>query len=297
MNLNIDNLPPEAHYTVYKLTDPEGKVYIGCTGTPVKKRWNEGKNYQSTSPIRKAIDKFGWENLSREILCERLAKEGAEKLEQWFIANYDSSDPKKGYNCTLGGLGKGVRLTKETKRSFSRCKKQLYAERPELKEKIRNAMNSLYEKDPSFRERVSLGFLAAYEKDPKLKDRLRENTKELWKNPNYREKTTKGRIVFCESNAAYSLKQRRIQKEYLQANPEIREEARQRMREYLSKPENRVFVESDSRAKPVICVETGEWFPSQNAAEKATGFCSIHKVCKGQRNVCGGYHWRYAKEK
>ena len=26
-------IPEGSHYTVYKFTDPEGKVYIGCTGS------------------------------------------------------------------------------------------------------------------------------------------------------------------------------------------------------------------------------------------------------------------------
>lgn len=66
------------------------------------------------------------------------------------------------------------------------------------------------------------------------------------------------------------------------------------MKEYLSKPGNRAFVESDRHAKPVICVETGEYFPSQCAAEKATGYGGIHRVCQGFQNTAGGYHWRYA---
>ena len=66
------------------------------------------------------------------------------------------------------------------------------------------------------------------------------------------------------------------------------------MKEYLSKLENRAFVVSDTHAKPVICVETGEYFPSQNAAQKATGYGGIHRVCQGFQNTAGGYHWRYA---
>ena len=69
------------------------------------------------------------------------------------------------------------------------------------------------------------------------------------------------------------------------------------MQEYLSKPGNRAFVESDSHAKPVICVKTGEYFPSQQAAERATGFVGIHKACGGKQLTSGGYHWQYAADK
>ena len=64
--------------------------------------------------------------------------------------------------------------------------------------------------------------------------------------------------------------------------------------EYLSKPENRAFIDSDRRPKPVICVETGDVYPSQQAAEKATGYSGIHKACKGQKYTSRGYHWKYA---
>ena len=39
--------PPEAHWTVYKITGPDGKVYIGQTGQPLKVRWRKG--YQTCS--------------------------------------------------------------------------------------------------------------------------------------------------------------------------------------------------------------------------------------------------------
>ena len=35
---SLPSAPPEAHYTVYKLTDPDGKVYIGCTGRSEERR-------------------------------------------------------------------------------------------------------------------------------------------------------------------------------------------------------------------------------------------------------------------
>ena len=88
-----------------------------------------------------------------------------------------------------------------------------------------------------------------------------------------------------------------IQKRIFQEHPERKEEIRRQMREYLSVPGNRAFVESDSHAKPVICVETGEYYPSQQAAERATGFSGIHKVCAGRSYTAGGYHWKYTAEK
>ena len=293
VNYQLPSPPPEAHYTVYKLTDPEGKIYIGCTGKPVEERWKKGRGYSRDTPIRKAIVQFGWDNFKKEILCEHLIKEGADKLERWFIAFYDSSDPEKGYNRFLGGLGKGAHMSKITRQLSRESKNRLYEEHPEVKARIRKTVNDLFANDPTYRERVSKGVLAAYEKDPTIKERLSEISRELWQDPEYRERCSACRRAASE-NPDLAEKQRAVQKRFFQEHPERKEEISRKMKEYLSKPGNRAFVESDRHAKPVICVETGEYFPSQLAAEKATGYSGIHKACKGQKYTSGGYHWKYA---
>lgn len=55
---------------------------------------------------------------------------------------------------------------------------------------------------------------------------------------------------------------------------------------------------SEARSIPVICVETGEWFPSGKAAADAKGFSrgSMSHVLRGNRNTAGGYHWKYATQ-
>ncbi len=52
---------------LYKLTFPDGKVYIG-TAFDIKKRWaNKGGGYRGQK-VWEAIRKFGWENITKEIL-------------------------------------------------------------------------------------------------------------------------------------------------------------------------------------------------------------------------------------
>ena len=188
--------PPEAHYTVYKLTDPEGKVYIGCTGKPVEQRWRKGRNYSKDTPVRAAINAFGWDAFRKEVLCEKLTREGAEKLEKWFIAYYDSSDPEKGYNRFLGGLGKGAHMSETTKRIAGEAKNRLYKERPEVIEKIRNTVKAAYENDPDYRSRVGRGVLKAYERDPSIKTKLSGISKQLPKHWIMTFKT----IIFNDNN-------------------------------------------------------------------------------------------------
>ena len=298
-SLRIDNCqlpvsPAEAHYTVYKLTDPEGKIYIGCTGRAVEKRWNKGHGYSKELPIRRAIDIYGWENFKKEILCEKLTKAGADKKERWFIAFYDSSDPSKGYNRFLGGLGKGARMSEVTKKVASASKNRLYEEHPEIKDKIRNTVNGLFKNDPTYRSRVGEGVKAAYEKDPTIKLRLREMTQELWKDHDFRRRVMIG-MRKANENPELALKHRVAINKNFAEHPERREKISRWMKEYLSDPANRAFLETDHHPKPVLCVETGEFFPSQSAAERETGFQNIHKACAGRYLTAGGYHWRYAE--
>ena len=285
--------PAEAHYTVYKLTDPQGKVYIGCTGKPVKMRWRRGRGYSRDMPVRAAVDALGWDAFKKEILCEKLTREGAEKLEKWFIVYYDSSDPEKGYNRFLGGLGKGSHMSEITKKLASEAKNRLYEERPEVIEKIRNTVQARFENDPDYRSRVSRGVLKAFERDPSIKTRLSERSKQLWQDPDYRRRSIEGRAAVNVGNTALSARMQETTRLYFREHPEAGAAVSDFMSAYLLTPEGRKFVESDSHPKPVRCVETGEVYPSQRAAERATGFCTIHKVCAGRTRTSGGYHWEY----
>lgn len=50
--------------------------------------------------------------------------------------------------------------------------------------------------------------------------------------------------------------------------------------------------------RPVVCLSTGEWFPSITAAADAVGgqMCKILSCCKGERKHHRGLAWAYAEE-
>ena len=84
-------------------TSPSGKVYIGIA-KDVKHRWRScGKGYKGSTLIWYAIQKYGWDNFSHEILADSLTREEASQLEKETIAKYNSTDPAYGYNLTNGG--------------------------------------------------------------------------------------------------------------------------------------------------------------------------------------------------
>lgn len=75
--------------------------------------------------------------------------------------------------------------------------------------------------------------------------------------------------------------------------PPLSEEAKRKISEAKKghkKPEG-----AGKQPKRVLCVETGEVFPSTHEAERQTGINTGHisKVCSGKRETTGGFHWKF----
>lgn len=100
------------NYVVYKITNNiNGKIYIGMTND-VKRRWrNEGIEYRPPlksdrhRPFWNAIQKYGWDNFTKEIMISGLTKEDAFEKEIQMIKEFDSTNKKIGYNLSPGGNG------------------------------------------------------------------------------------------------------------------------------------------------------------------------------------------------
>lgn len=115
-------------YTVYKHTTPSEKVYIGITKRKPEHRWKRGNGYKDNEHFYRAIRKYGWDNLSHEIVADGLAKQQACDLEIELIAKYDSTNPDKGYNHSTGGEygALGVHPSVETRRKLSEANKGIH---------------------------------------------------------------------------------------------------------------------------------------------------------------------------
>lgn len=100
-----ENWTEDRPYCVYKHTSPSGKVYIGQTiQRNLNERWRGGNGYPNTI-FEKAIIKYGWDNITHEIIASCLTKEEANIIEIELIAYYKNI--RMSYNSDNGGAGIG----------------------------------------------------------------------------------------------------------------------------------------------------------------------------------------------
>lgn len=90
-------------YKLYKHTSPSGKVYFGITKQDLNQRWKYGSGYKDNVYFWRAIQKYGWNSISHELIRDGLTREEAEALEIEYIGKYDSTNRDKGYNRAPGG--------------------------------------------------------------------------------------------------------------------------------------------------------------------------------------------------
>lgn len=119
--INPSQLEYSRGYSVYKHTTPNQKVYIGITGLAPEDRWDSGHGYSKHKYFWNAIKKYGWNNITHEVIYDNLTKEEACLLEISLIDMYDSTNPLKGYNLSTGGKGgsTGTILSEETRNKMS----------------------------------------------------------------------------------------------------------------------------------------------------------------------------------
>lgn len=91
---------------IYKVTNNiNGKVYIGQTITKIESRWYHhcwAAVRYNANHFHHAINKYGKESFTIEVLCSALNRENLNYLERYFIELYNSFS-QKGYNSRVTG--------------------------------------------------------------------------------------------------------------------------------------------------------------------------------------------------
>lgn len=82
------------------------KRYVGITRVTPKARWKKGKGYNHNIHLTKAFEVYGWDNFEH-IVFEVETESEMWYLEKYLIAYYETTNPDKGYNHSIGGENGG----------------------------------------------------------------------------------------------------------------------------------------------------------------------------------------------
>lgn len=105
---------------IYKITNPEGRIYIGQT-FDLKDRLRKYRKHdvKRQPKIYNSLLKYGWEKHAFEILEEGLfSREQIDNLEQMHIKNFNATSKHTGMNVHSGGHATGFH-SEETKQKMS----------------------------------------------------------------------------------------------------------------------------------------------------------------------------------
>lgn len=131
-------------YCVYCHTTPSGKKYVGMSSNPVK-RWAGGNGYKKNPVFAKAIEKYGWNSITHEILYSELDRCTAERVERQLIKEWNLTDERYGLNL-VGGAGCVANGTRrrmsEARKGNSYCTGRKMS--TETKRRISNSLHEYY---------------------------------------------------------------------------------------------------------------------------------------------------------
>lgn len=123
---------PDALASVYMHTVPNGRIYIGVTCRDPYLRWqNNGSGYRKQPEFFADIQKYGWDNITHEIVFQSKDAEEAYAKEEELIRLYKDRYGDLIYNITFGRmhtdnykaliskLNKGKHMSNEAKLKLS----------------------------------------------------------------------------------------------------------------------------------------------------------------------------------
>lgn len=257
-------------YTVYMHKFPNGKVYIGITSLSTNARWQYGNGYRNQKLMYKAIKKYGWKNIEHIVLYKDVPAEEAYEKEKQFIHEYNSCNPKYGYNISTGGEcgAKGVKISEEHKKIISeRQKGRIPSE--ETRKKLSEAGKG------HFVSQETRNKISEKNKGKKMsqetKEKMIASLKEYYK-------THKSHLIGVPCSEETKRKISKAKK-----GKPITEEHRQKI------------IKNHASKRSVVCLETGKIYSSIKEAALDTGANDdcICGVCNGYRKTAGKLHWNY----
>lgn len=166
-------------YCIYVHIFPNGKRYVGQTCVDPDIRWRNGTRYSGL--MKKAIDKYGWENIVHEILFTELNADQANEIEREIIKQMRTTNPDYGYNITSGGDGyRGASHSEKTRKilrekahkQWERQKKEGYTP-PPITEEHRKHLSESHIGQPAWNK-------GKHTMTNEMKENLRMARKKYW---------------------------------------------------------------------------------------------------------------------
>lgn len=261
------------------------KYYVGitCKDNP-EKRWEHGYGYRGNEHFFRAITKYGWDNISHEIIAQGLSFQEACDMEKLFIALYNSKNKEYGYNKTYGGEGVvGVHMNEaECKRrseSFKGEKNPFYGKNHSID--TRNKMSERHydcsgAKNPRarrvFQFSLTHQFIKKYDTVTDAAKYFNINDMTIHKAIKRKGATQDSFWAFenevVKNNGTYQLKDKGL---------------------YIILKKGKEVAQYDTNGKVINIYE------STADAQRQTGICkqNIGKVARRGYGLAGGFEWRY----
>lgn len=173
-------------YSLYKITNlVNQKTYIGITKLTIQQRWNSHVKHSEypRCPIQWAIQKYGAENFSIELLQESEDRRTISELEEPTIHQTRSHISENGYNVAKGGYGGDLGAEANAKRretisKFDQTKKDLIGNKIRTANTGKNKYNCMGKRSQS--EKVAGNKFALGHKHT---DETKKKLSELHKGP------------------------------------------------------------------------------------------------------------------
>lgn len=297
-------------YKVYLYTFPNGKKYCGLTCQTLQERARSGEGYKHCPAVYHAIQKYGWHNVTKEILADGLTHNEACLLEQQTIAELNLTDSQFGYNLTSGG-DSGSRHSEETKKKMSAITKENWMKEDSpyrTEESKANRRKYIYNDEVNARRKESMKKTFAT-RESKLKRSAIHGGQPIYQIDLRTGEIIAGFEMLIDAEAATSAPPRQIgmvcrgERDtcggfgwMYQSDPRTWHEFQKERHEQLGKDYYPV-AQIDKKTNEIIAT-----YPSATQAALAVKNNSqlaylIYRCCRGETHQAIGYKWKKIEEK
>lgn len=275
-----------------------GKQYVGqhlsnCFDTTYK---------GSGTYIKRAIDKYGWNNFSCEIICWCSTQTQLNEAEDNYIRLLDTMSPN-GYNLKRGGSN--GEYSKEAKKNCSEAAKKHW-ENEDNRLKMSETMKKYFESEEGIKDRKKHSeFVKSYFANENNRKKMSDAQKRRFTNPEERKKTSEASKNYY-ANEDNRKKMSEIKKNYYKSEEGIEHLKKygETMKKYWGTEENRKkqserLKNNPKQSKKVYQYTLDGKFVKEWCSAKEIGrelgydVGCISRCCNGKQKSAYDYFWTF----